>query len=219
MIQSVRSGAPLIGAVQCPGDKSISHRYAMLAALAQGESELLSFAGSLDCRSTLRCLRALGVDVRARDNSVFITGNGLDGLKAPSGDLDAGNSGTTMRLLSGILAGQSFETTIAGDSSLSRRPMGRIIEPLRLMGAHIDSLEGGMPPLTHSGREPSSDPLLASRRERSGQVMRSPCWPVRRRSYRRRRESSDSGSHRNRRSTVRRQAAAPGEVDRNRAQT
>jgi len=151
MIRSVRAGAPLTGAVRCPGDKSISHRYAMLAALAQGESELLNFAGSLDCQSTLRCLRALGVDIRTRDNSVFITGNGLNGLKAPSGDLDAGNSGTTMRLLSGILAGQSFETTIAGDASLSRRPMGRIIEPLRLMGAHIYSGESGLPPLRIRG--------------------------------------------------------------------
>jgi len=151
MIRSIRSGAPLRGTIPCPGDKSISHRYAMLAALARGRSELRHFAGSQDCQSTLRCLRGLGVEVETRDTSVFITGDGLFGLKTPSAMLDAGNSGTTMRLLSGILAGQLFPAVLTGDASLSRRPMGRIMAPLRLMGARIGSGDGGFPPLSIHG--------------------------------------------------------------------
>ncbi len=151
MIQRIQAGRALRGVVRCPGDKSISHRYAMLAALATGESELLNFAGSQDCHSTLRCMRGLGAAVRDEGTSVFVEGHGLHGLKAPSTTLDAGNSGTTMRLLSGILAGQRFESTLTGDESLSKRPMGRIIEPLRLMGAQISSREGGQPPLIIRG--------------------------------------------------------------------
>jgi 3-phosphoshikimate 1-carboxyvinyltransferase len=151
MIHTTQPGAPLRGTVQCPGDKSISHRYAMLAAIAQGESELRNFAGSEDCQSTLRCLRSLGVGIRTEHGAVFISGQGLRGLQAPSTPLDAGNSGTTIRLLSGILAGQSFASELAGDESLAQRPMARIIQPLRLMGAQINARAGGLPPLNICG--------------------------------------------------------------------
>jgi 3-phosphoshikimate 1-carboxyvinyltransferase len=151
MIYTIQPGAPLRGEVLCPGDKSISHRYAMLAAVALGRSEMRNFAGSEDCRSTLRCLRSVGTEIRWENAGVVITGRGLRSLKPPGGHLDAGNSGTTMRLLSGILAGQSFESVLSGDESLSRRPMARIIEPLGLMGARIDAREGGLPPLAIHG--------------------------------------------------------------------
>jgi 3-phosphoshikimate 1-carboxyvinyltransferase len=151
MIQIVQPGAPLRGVVNCPGDKSISHRYAMLAAIAQGESELRNFARSEDCQSTLRCLRSMDVEIHAKGTTVLILGNVLRGLKPPLAFLDAGNSGTSIRLLSGILAGQPFDSIIAGDESLSRRPMGRIIQPLSLMGARIGSRAGGLPPLSISG--------------------------------------------------------------------
>src|SRR5215470_16558483 len=112
------------GRLTVPGDKSISHRYAMLAALAEGPSTLTHFAPGADCRSTLACLRGLGVDIEEGPaGSVTILGRGLHSFSSRATPLDAGNSGTTMRLLSGILAGQPFATTIVGDASLSRRPM------------------------------------------------------------------------------------------------
>jgi 3-phosphoshikimate 1-carboxyvinyltransferase len=151
MIQTIRSAGPLHGTVPLPGDKSISHRYAMLAAIAEGVSEVHHFAASQDCHSTLRCLRSLGVDVRVQGDSVTIAGCGLRGLRPSQGMLDAGNSGTTLRLLSGILAGQPFETVISGDESLSRRPMERILQPLRAMGAHVTARERGLPPIRIRG--------------------------------------------------------------------
>jgi 3-phosphoshikimate 1-carboxyvinyltransferase len=151
MIYTAQAGAPLHGAIQCPGDKSISHRYAMLAAIAHGESELRNYAGSADCQSTLRCMQALGAEIRREGSSIFIAGSGIHGLRAPAEPLDAGNSGTTMRLLSGILAGQPFASVLCGDDSLSRRPMGRIIQPLSLMGAQIRAREGSLPPLHIKG--------------------------------------------------------------------
>jgi 3-phosphoshikimate 1-carboxyvinyltransferase len=141
------------GPVELPGDKSISHRYAMLAALANGVSSIARFSPAADCASTLDCLKALGVDVKQSASNVTIKGNGLKGLRRSKRDLDAGNSGTTMRLLSGILAGQSFETTITGDASLRRRPMGRIIEPLSTMGAEISAKDGGLAPLEIRGKK------------------------------------------------------------------
>lgn len=151
MILKLRPAVSLSGVVQLPGDKSISHRYALLAAVAEGTSTLEHFAASRDCRSTLDCLRTLGVDVRESSATVTILGRGLRGLEAPRQILDAGNSGTTMRLLSGILAGHPFESTLSGDASLSKRPMGRIIEPLRLMGARIESSGRDLPPLKIRG--------------------------------------------------------------------
>lgn len=135
----------LRGKIILPGDKSISHRAALLAAIATGETRVENFATSADCASTLACLQNLGVEIRKENRSVFIKGVGKTGFQKPSQNLDCGNSGTTVRLLSGILAGQNFETTLTGDESLSKRPMRRIIEPLSLMGAKIDSDENCLP--------------------------------------------------------------------------
>jgi 3-phosphoshikimate 1-carboxyvinyltransferase len=141
----------LEGSLQMPGDKSISHRYAMLGAIAEGETEIHFFASSADCQSTLDCLKKLGVKIERRENVVTIQGAGLTGLRPPGGALDAGNSGSTMRMLSGILAGQPFRSIIQGDASLSRRPMQRVIEPLTRMGARIRCRQGGLPPLEIEG--------------------------------------------------------------------
>jgi 3-phosphoshikimate 1-carboxyvinyltransferase len=139
------------GRVRVPGDKSISHRYALLAAIADGQSTIRGYSPGADCAATLECLRGLGVPMhRESDAAVVIAGCGIGGLRAPSAPLDAVNSGTTMRLLSGIVAGHPFRTVITGDASLQRRPMRRIIEPLTRMGARIDA-EGGKPPLTIDG--------------------------------------------------------------------
>jgi len=141
----------LRGRLSVPGDKSISHRYAILAALAEGESEIRNFSTADDCRRTLECLRALGTAVETRPEALRIAGAGLDGLRPPSAPLDAGNSGTTMRLLAGVLAGQPFPATITGDASLSRRPMRRIIEPLTRMGARFEARDGEFAPLRITG--------------------------------------------------------------------
>ena len=141
----------LTGTVGVPGDKSISHRYAMLAAIAEGGSEIKYFSASADCQSTLDCLKKLGVKIERRGDSVHIQGGGLTGLRPPSSTLDAGNSGSTMRMLAGILAGQPFRSVIGGDASLSRRPMKRVIDPLTQMGARIKSAAGGLPPLQIDG--------------------------------------------------------------------
>jgi 3-phosphoshikimate 1-carboxyvinyltransferase len=147
----VRPAARAAGRVRVPGDKSISHRYALLAALADGESRISGYSSGADCAATLGCLRALGVGVRATGPSAWaIAGRGLGGLRAPEAPLDAVNSGTTIRLLAGVLAGHGFRTVIGGDASLQRRPMRRIIEPLTRMGARIDSA-GGRAPLTIDG--------------------------------------------------------------------
>ena len=139
------------GTLRLPGDKSISHRYAMLAAVAEGRTEIDNYSSGADCGSTLDCLRAMGVPVDRSGNRVTIEGVGPGGLSAPRQPLDAGNSGSTIRMLSGILAGQSFECEIGGDESLSRRPMARIIEPLEQMGASIGAQDGGRPPLRIRG--------------------------------------------------------------------
>src|SRR6185436_4816606 len=127
----------LRGDFQIPGDKSISHRSALFAALGAGPSRLLNYSSARDCQSTLDCLTSLGVPIRRTAAAIEIDGVGLDGLRAAARMLDAGNSGTTIRLLSGILAGQPFTTEITGDESIQRRPMKRVIEPLALMGAQI----------------------------------------------------------------------------------
>ncbi len=139
------------GSIRLPGDKSISHRYAMLAALAEGTTRLQNFSTGADCASTLQCLRAVGVSAAQENGSLLI--NGCDGkFTAPSAALDCGNSGSTMRMLSGILASQPFACELLGDESLSRRPMRRIIEPLLQMGANIDSRDG-QAPLRITGRK------------------------------------------------------------------
>lgn len=139
------------GVIELPGDKSISHRYAILAVLAEGTSEIANYSTAQDCRSTLECLRQLGVGMEIGADKVRIAGRGLKGLKVPRNVLDAGNSGTTIRLLMGVLAGQSFACKLTGDASLRRRPMGRVIEPLRQMGAEIQSGDGGRAPIEIRG--------------------------------------------------------------------
>ncbi|HHY46146.1 MAG TPA: 3-phosphoshikimate 1-carboxyvinyltransferase [Firmicutes bacterium] len=128
---------PLKGQADVPGDKSISHRALILGALAHGITRIKGLATGQDCGSTIRCLRALGVAIEAAGDECLVSGRGPEGLSEPADVLDAGNSGTTMRLLSGILAGRSFFSVVTGDDSLRRRPMDRIIEPLREMGAAI----------------------------------------------------------------------------------
>jgi 3-phosphoshikimate 1-carboxyvinyltransferase len=138
------------GRIRVPGDKSISHRYAMFAALAGGTSRLANYAPGGDCRSTLTCLRGLGITVTEDTTVVTIIGRGVGRLSSAAAPLDAGNSGTTIRLMAGVLAGHLFTTSLSGDASLSRRPMRRVIEPLERMGARIEAADG-RPPLTIHG--------------------------------------------------------------------
>ena len=138
----------LKGTVSVPGDKSISHRCIMFGSIAEGTTEIHNFLPGADCLATIRCFRALGIDIRQEGSTVTVHGKGLHGLSAPSHILDVGNSGTTTRLLSGILAGQPFESRLSGDESLNSRPMKRIIDPLTQMGADITSVLGnGCAPL------------------------------------------------------------------------
>jgi 3-phosphoshikimate 1-carboxyvinyltransferase len=147
----VRPPKAVRGVVSIPGDKSISHRYAMLAAIAEGASRFHNFSAARDCASTLDCMQRLGSEwKRLDDGAIEVRGIGPR-LNAPAELLDCGNSGSTMRMLSGILAGQSFTSELFGDESLSRRPMARIMAPLSEMGAEISSREGGRPPLTIQG--------------------------------------------------------------------
>src|SRR6202050_3682797 len=150
----VRPARNVRGSVSLPGDKSISHRYAMLAAIADGASRLENYSTGADCASTLGCLRSLGVKWERRggaDNVIEVQGNGLS-LTAPSAPLDWGKSGSTIRMLSGIVAGQKFSSEMAGDESLSRRPMLRVITPLMAMGAKITA-QNGFPPLRIAGAQ------------------------------------------------------------------
>ena len=137
------------GRILLPGDKSISHRYAMLAAIADGTTTIHGYSRGMDCLATLACVHALGVPVENTPESVRIHGRGIGGLREAAHTLDAANSGTTMRLMTGMLAGQRFDTRFEGDASLSRRPMRRIITPLSRMGAQIDSNDGRPPLLIH----------------------------------------------------------------------
>jgi 3-phosphoshikimate 1-carboxyvinyltransferase len=149
--KTIAPGGSIDGVVELPGDKSISHRYAIIAALAEGKSEIANYASAADCRSTLECLRRLGVEIEVSDRVVRVAGVGLDGLKKPRRPLDAENSGSTMRMLAGVLAGQPFTSTLTGDDSLRKRPMRRVIEPLRQMGAEIESREGDRAPIEIRG--------------------------------------------------------------------
>ncbi len=146
----------LKGEISVPGDKSISHRAVMFGALAEGTTEITHFLQGADCLSTISCFRSMGIGIEndTLHNRVLIRGKGLQGLKQPSKTLDTGNSGTTMRLMSGILCGQPFSTTITGDESIRKRPMGRVITPLTQMGADIKSIPGsGCAPLQINGRK------------------------------------------------------------------
>ncbi len=154
MERTVSPAAKLKGTLKLPADKSISHRAAMFAALADEPSEISGYSIAADPHSTLKCLRQLGVPIRHENHKVFIQGVGRTGLKNPKQLLDCGNSGTTMRLLSGILGGAGIEATLVGDNSLSKRPMRRIIDPLRIMGIEIQAQDDNFAPLHISRNNP-----------------------------------------------------------------
>ena len=152
----VQPGGSLRGNVRVPGDKSISHRSIMLGSLAEGTTHVSGFLQGEDCLCTLKAFRAMGVQIEgpSDDGNVTIHGVGLHGLQAPSAELDMGNSGTSMRLMSGLMSGQAFDVRMTGDASLSKRPMKRVTVPLASMGAEIDATEKGTPPLlVHGGRQ------------------------------------------------------------------
>ena len=136
----IKRTQPFLGEINIPGDKSISHRSVMFGALAKGTTEITNFLKGADCLSTIDCFRKMGIEIEQTPEKILVHGKGLRGLCAPSETLNTGNSGTTTRLISGILAGQNFSTTLSGDTSLNSRPMGRIMEPLREMGANISSM-------------------------------------------------------------------------------
>lgn len=152
----------LHGEIEIPGDKSISHRSVMFGALAKGTTEITHFLQGADCLSTIGCFRAMGIEIENTPEKILVHGRGLHGLTSPAGTLDVGNSGTTTRLISGILSGQPFATTLSGDASLNSRPMKRIMEPLSLMGADIQSQNGnGCAPLQINHHlNPGSHPEL-----------------------------------------------------------
>jgi len=143
----VNSGKALKGEILIPGDKSISHRSVMCAALAEGDSVIHGFLKGEDCIATLDAFTEMGVSIYQQENKIVVHGVGLQGLKKPNSDIYLGNSGTSMRLMSGLLCGQSFSSILKGDASLSSRPMERIVTPLIDMGANISSSKGGCPPL------------------------------------------------------------------------
>ena len=143
----------LRGELTIPGDKSISHRAVMFGSLARGTTEVTNFLQGADCLSTIDCFRRLGIEIENTSERILVHGKGLHGLTAPSDILDAGNSGTTTRLISGILSAQPFVSTLTGDASIQKRPMKRIMEPLSMMGAKIESLSGnGCAPLKITGQ-------------------------------------------------------------------
>ena len=151
MQKSIAPAKALQGAILLPGDKSISHRYAMISAIADGPTRIKRFPAGGDNQSTLRCMEQLGIEVERLPEEVVVHGKGLDGLRASAADLDCGNSGSTMRMLSGILAAQPFSTTMFGDESLTSRPMDRIMNPLSIMGARFTARDGRYPPLRVDG--------------------------------------------------------------------
>lgn len=153
MKRTVRPAAALRGEITVPGDKSISHRAMMIGGICEGITEIEGFSNGEDPWRTVSAMRALGVEVEEREDVLRVHGVGLHGLKPPETEIDAGNAGTMMRLLSGILAGQRFETVLTGDEYLRHRSMRRIIEPLRGMGAEISGVEDQYPPLRIRGRE------------------------------------------------------------------
>jgi 3-phosphoshikimate 1-carboxyvinyltransferase len=152
----IKNAKQLKGELEVPGDKSISHRAVMFGSLSEGITEITHFLQGADCLSTISCFSNMGIEIvnQTASNKVIVRGKGLKGLKRPSGVLDVGNSGTTMRLMSGILSGQSFDSVMTGDESIQRRPMGRVITPLSQMEADIKSLTGdGRAPLKIRGKE------------------------------------------------------------------
>ena len=147
-VKEIYPAKKLQGEVLIPGDKSISHRAVMLGAIAKGMTEVSHFLSGADCLSTIHCFQKMGIKIEQSDTHVLIYGQGLHGLQSPKGILDTGNSGTTTRLISGILSGQPFSCVLSGDDSLNSRPMKRIMEPLNRMGAHVSSIQdNGCAPL------------------------------------------------------------------------
>lgn len=146
-------GGSLLGSIRVPGDKSISHRSIILSSIAEGDSHISGFLEGEDSLNTLKAFQAMGVSIDRDDRKITVHGVGLNGLKAPTKALDMGNSGTAMRLLLGLLAGQGFDSELVGDESLSSRPMNRVINPLKLMGADIQSQSGGTAPLSIRGNQ------------------------------------------------------------------
>lgn len=154
---TVKSARSLRGAIQVPGDKSVTHRAVMLASLAQGRSSIAGYCRGEDCLNTMRACRAMGIEIQESPERFDVQGKGLWGLSEPKGPIDCGNSGTGIRLLTGLLAGQDFFTVLTGDASIRRRPMGRIVRPLREMGASIAGRSGGeLAPLAITGRKLTS---------------------------------------------------------------
>ena len=151
MEKRISPASSISGVITLPGDKSISHRYAMIASIAEGPTRVQNYSTGADCHSTLACMQALGIQVEGQGTEFTIHGKGLDGLRQAANDLDAGNSGSTIRMLSGILAAQPFRTRIFGDESLSRRPMQRVMTPLAQMGAHLSARDGRFPPIEIDG--------------------------------------------------------------------
>jgi len=147
----IRPAKKLHGVISVPGDKAISHRLAMMGAIAEGTTIIRNFAESADCASTVECLRRLGVPIQRDWAAVKVEGRGLHGLQNPSAELDAGNSGTTVRFMAGLVSGFPFESRFVGDESLSRRPMKRVIDPLRRFGAKIEAREHNYLPMTVTG--------------------------------------------------------------------
>lgn len=151
---NISASKPLRGTLTVSGDKSISHRAVMFGSLATGTTEIEGFLAGEDCLSTIRCFRSMGVQIEQNGSSVKVFGRGLRELTAPDGILDCGNSGTTTRLLSGVLAAQHFDSVLSGDASIQRRPMKRVITPLRAMGADISSVAGNdCAPLSVHGKQ------------------------------------------------------------------
>ena len=151
-MQFQKAVRPLRGEISVPGDKSISHRAVMFGAISEGTTEVTNFLQGADCLSTISCFRSMGIEIENTPERILVHGKGLHGLSAPSAVLDCGNSGTTTRLISGILSGQNFSSTLTGDASIQKRPMGRIINPLTQMGASIRSIpENGCAPLAING--------------------------------------------------------------------
>lgn len=151
MDKIISSKTGLKGNIKIPGDKSISHRAVMFGSIAKGDTEITGFLKGDDCMSTISCFRKLGIDINVSEDKVIVHGKGLHGLTAPEEQLYVGNSGTTIRLISGILSAQPFDSVLNGDSSIQKRPMKRVINPLTEMGAEIDSTNNGYAPLTIHG--------------------------------------------------------------------
>ncbi len=150
MKQTLNHARRLRGTITVPGDKSISHRAVLFNAVAEGNAEITGFLAGADCLSSIACLRQLSVTIEQNGDTVRVFGRGLRGLQESSNVLDCGNSGTTLRLLAGLLAGQSFFSMLTGDESLRSRPQKRIVEPLRSLGAQIDGRANGSPTNTPS---------------------------------------------------------------------